>query len=86
MKEMNHICMNVIKYSDETPFVIINIFISNCNLITHFFSVTVRAVQLIEFDYHAHLVSKSGFLISSKCPSHAFRLLHRAVVHRQDTQ
>ncbi len=27
--------------SDVTPLVILNIFISNCNLITHFFSVTV---------------------------------------------
>ncbi len=27
--------------SDVTPFVILNIFISNCNLITHSFSVTV---------------------------------------------
>ncbi len=32
-----------------------------------------RAVQLIEFDYHAHLLSKSGFLISSKSPSPSFR-------------
>ncbi len=32
--------MCVWKYSDATPFVIINVFISNCNLITHFFSVT----------------------------------------------
>ncbi len=28
------------KKSDVTPFVILNIFISNCNLITIFFSVT----------------------------------------------
>ncbi len=31
-------CVCVWKYSDVTPFVIVNIFISNCNLITHFFS------------------------------------------------
>jgi len=30
-----------VKKSDVTPFVIINIFISNCNLITIFFLVTV---------------------------------------------
>ncbi len=29
------------KYSDITPFVILNIFISNCNLVTHYFSVTI---------------------------------------------
>ncbi len=32
-----------------------------------------RAVQLIVLDYHAHPVSKAGFLISSKSPSPAFR-------------
>jgi len=32
-----------------------------------------RAVQLIKFDYHAHLVSKATFVISSKSPSPAFR-------------
>ncbi len=32
-----------------------------------------RAVQLIEFNYHAHLVSKACFLISSRSPSPAFR-------------
>ncbi len=32
-----------------------------------------RAVQLVEFDYHAHLASKAGSMISSKSPSPAFR-------------
>ncbi len=31
--------------------------------------VLIRAVQLIEFAYHAHLVSKAGFMISSKSAS-----------------
>ncbi len=30
-------------------------------------------MQLIAFDYHAHLISKAGFVISSKSPSPAFR-------------
>ncbi len=34
------------KKSNVTPFVILNIFISNCNLITHFFPVTV-----IDYNY-----------------------------------
>ncbi len=33
------------KKSDVTPFVILTIFISNCNLITHFFSVTVTVTD-----------------------------------------
>ncbi len=32
--------VDVCKYSDVTPFVIVNIFISNCDLITQFFIVT----------------------------------------------
>ncbi len=35
------------KYSDVTPFVIIHIFISNCNLITHSFSVIVTDYSYI---------------------------------------
>ncbi len=48
-----------------------------------------RAVQLIEFDSHAHLVSKAGSVISSKSPSpvsNAVQLIHRAVVHWQVRQ
>ncbi len=37
------------KYSSVTPFVIVNIFISNCNLITHFFLVTVTNYSYIYF-------------------------------------
>ncbi len=37
------------KKSDITPFVIINIFKSNCNLITHFFLVTVTNYNYIYF-------------------------------------
>ncbi len=37
------------KKSDVTPFVIINIFISNCNLITHFFWVTVTDYNYFYF-------------------------------------
>ncbi len=37
------------KYLDVTPFVNINIFISNCNLITHSFSVTVTGYNYIYF-------------------------------------
>ncbi len=33
----------------------------------------IRAVQIIECDDHAHLVSKAGSVISSKSPSPAFR-------------
>ncbi len=33
----------------------------------------IKSVQLIEFDQHAHLDSKAGFLISSKSPSLVFR-------------
>ncbi len=32
-----------------------------------------RAVQLIEYDCHAHLINKAASVISSKSPSHAFR-------------
>ncbi len=37
------------KKSDVTPFVILNIFISNCNLITHFFLVTVTNYNYFYF-------------------------------------
>ncbi len=33
-----------------------------------------RAVQLIEFDSHAHLVSKAGSVIGAKSPSPVFKL------------
>ncbi len=51
MKEIHKICMweCVWKKSDVTPFVILNIFISNCNLITHFFSVTVTDYNYFYF-------------------------------------
>ncbi len=42
-------CVRVCKNWDATPFVIINIFISNCNLITYFFSVTVTDYNYIYF-------------------------------------
>ncbi len=32
-----------------------------------------RAVQLIEFDSHAHLVSKAGSVIGGKSPSPVFK-------------
>ncbi len=35
-------------------------------------SVSIRAMQLITCDCHAHLVSKAGSVISSKSPSRAF--------------
>ncbi len=44
---------------------------------------SIRAYRLIEYDCH---VSKAGSVISSKSPSPAFRLLHRAVVHEQAMQ
>ncbi len=37
------------KKSDVTPFVILNIFLSNCNLITHFFLVTVTNYDYFYF-------------------------------------
>ncbi len=33
-----------------------------------------RAVQLIEFDSNAHLVSKAGSVIGTKSPSPVFKL------------
>ncbi len=56
-----------------------------CNLLVHktirlilkkmemHFNVSCRAVQLIEFDSHAHLVSKAGSVIGSKSPSPVFK-------------
>ncbi len=38
-----------------------------------FYNIRNKAVQLIEFDYHAHLDSKAGFLISGKSPLSVFR-------------
>ncbi len=35
---------------------------------------SARAVQLIEFDSHAHLVSKAGSVIGGKSPSPVFKL------------
>ncbi len=35
--------------------------------------VFTRAVQLIEFDSHAHLVSKAGSVIGAKSPSPVFK-------------
>ncbi len=32
-----------------------------------------RAVQIIEYNDHAHLISKAGSVISSRSPSRAFR-------------
>ncbi len=54
MKEINLICMwecvkKKKKKSDLTPLVILNIFISNCNLITHYFSVTVTDYSYFYF-------------------------------------
>ncbi len=37
-------------------------------------AVWTRAVQLIEFDSHAHLVSKAGSVIGAKSPSPVFKL------------
>ncbi len=37
-------------------------------------SLYARAVQLIEFDSHAHLVSKAGSVIGTKSPSPVFKL------------
>ncbi len=34
----------------------------------------IRAVQLIEFDSHAHLVSKAGSMTGTKSPSPVFKL------------
>ncbi len=36
--------------------------------------ICVRAVQLIKFDSHAHLVSKAGSVIDTKSPSPVFKL------------
>ncbi len=41
--------MDVCKYSNATLFVSVNIFIINCNLITHFFLVTVTNYSYIYF-------------------------------------
>ncbi len=52
MKDLNikSVCGSMCeKKSDVTPFVIINIFISNCNLITHFFLVTVTDYNYFYF-------------------------------------
>ncbi len=43
-----------ILYSDVTPFVIINIYISNCNLITHLVFVTVTDYSYIYFVIKLH--------------------------------
>ncbi len=34
---------------------------------------TTRAVQLIAYDYHAHLVSKAGYMIGGKSQSPVFK-------------
>ncbi len=39
----------------------------------HFGESLIRAVQLIEFDSHAHLVSKASSVIGSKSPSPVFK-------------
>ncbi len=59
--------------------------ILNCNYISQHYCfycifgqinaalVSSRAVQLIEFDSHAHLVSKAGSVIGGKSPSPVFK-------------
>ncbi len=54
------------KYSDVTPFVIINIFISNCNLITHFFSVDYSCMYFVINTVYELLIQvymKQGFML-----------------------
>ncbi len=52
------------KYLDVTPFVVINIFISNCNLTTIFFSVTMlhvtnyATILLLKYDKHDMTICK----------------------------
>ncbi len=49
-KSIKSVCgMDVCKYSNATLFVTVNIFIINCNLITHFFLVTVTNYSYIYF-------------------------------------
>ncbi len=38
-----------------------------------------RAVQIIECDYHAHLVSKAGSVVSSKSPSPIMNAILRSL-------
>ncbi len=45
-------------------------YIAHCHL---YKSVSIRAVQLIEFDSHAHLVSKAGSVIGAKSLSPVFK-------------
>ncbi len=50
MNSFQHIAWDFYRtYSDVTPFVIINIFIRDCNLITHSFSLTVADDSYIYF-------------------------------------
>ncbi len=51
------------KYSDVTPFIIVNIFIGNCNLITHFFLVTVSDSSYIYFVIKLHNAITCNWLL-----------------------
>ncbi len=61
------------KYSDVTPFVIIDIFRSNCNLIIHFFSVTDYShiyfvIKLCNFQHCAlYHLERGNAVRGSKC-------------------
>ncbi len=56
------------KNSDVTPFVILNIFISNCHLITHFFSVTVT-----DYNYFYYFFVINIFLFFSHITQHSIQ-------------
>ncbi len=47
---------------------------SSQHLKAHLHQIWTRAVQLIKFDSHAHLVSKAGSMIGTKSPSPVFKL------------
>ncbi len=65
MKEINSICIgSVWEKSDVTPFVIRNIFISNFNWITHFFSVTAT-----DYNYFYLVIKLHNFVILQYCLS-----------------
>ncbi len=65
MKEINSICIgSVWEKSDVTPFVIRNIFISNFNWITHFFSVTAT-----DYNYFYFVIKLHNFVILQYCLS-----------------
>ncbi len=76
------------KKSDVTLFVILNIFISNCNLITHLFLVTVTNYNYFYFVIKLHNSVTCNYLLPNTAfwlliSAYKAHILHDHILHPQ---